>query len=66
MKGKGDTAERTLRMVSVVEKLCRGRSVIVWKMTSAEALRIMMWVVVGTALEAGGKWSEGYIGFVIP
>lgn len=45
-EGKGDTAERTLRMVSVVEKLCRGRCVIVWKMTSAQALRMLMWVVV--------------------
>jgi hypothetical protein len=36
-------------MVSVGEKLCRGRRLIVWKVTSAKALGMMMWVeLVGT------------------
>ena len=35
-------------MVSVGEKLCRGRRLVVWKVTSAKALGMMMWVVVGT------------------
>jgi len=35
-------------MVSVGEKLCRRRRLIVWKVTSAKALGMMMWVVVGT------------------